>query len=307
MNDSKLARSLLRDLNFAAFVRVAPKHYQLTGLAPLFYNHLFPPDDTAKPCQHPWEHSPMLDFFLEEAETFFEEKGEGKIDSGIWLETDSNGKDIPLEAVARHVDGTEVITIQCVREYYDERVRILQQARNELLEMDRLHSALATYKRKSLYDSLTNLYNRSAFEDFLEVQMANRRNMGRGHLSLLMIDIDFFKQVNDTHGHLVGDMVLTTLGVILQESLRRKDIPARFGGEEFVVLTPQTNLQQAVIVAEKLRLNMQNHDFGLDRPITISVGVATYQHGESSQRFIKRADDALYMAKQGGRNRVCSL
>ncbi len=304
---STLEMGFLRELEIVIFKRVASGNYQLHSLVPDSYNRIFPLEPDGSPCRQPWLHSPMLEFFINEAENFFSSQQTGKIESGIWLEAIQGQPDMPMTAIARFVNNEPIVYMQCIREHYEERTRILQQARAELLEVNRLNEALISYKRKSLYDALTHLYNRGAFEDFLNIQLSDRRNTSQDNLALLMLDIDHFKNVNDSYGHLVGDSVLTQLGAILIESLRREDVPARYGGEEFVILAPKTTLEQAGMVAEKLRGNVEAFDFKAGpagHPLTISVGLTVYQHGESSHRFIKRADDALYVAKQTGRNRI---
>lgn len=306
MHDN-LGIAILRELDMAVMERIAPGEYQLYGALPEFYNQLFPADEDGRPCSRPWQFSPMLDFFLEEAENFFSSQQPGSIDSGIWLEELPGQGDLPLLATARQVEGMNIITIQCVRDSYQERARILHQARSELLEMEKISSDLATYKAKSLYDALTKIYNRGTFEEMLKSHVNSRRHSETHNLALLMLDLDHFKQVNDTFGHLAGDSVLSQMGEILREVLRKEDVPTRYGGEEFVVMAPATNLEQARIVGEKIRQAVQNHDFGLKKNITISVGCTVFQPGENLRSLLQRADDALYAAKNNGRNQVCLL
>jgi diguanylate cyclase (GGDEF)-like protein len=125
-------------------------------------------------------------------------------------------------------------------------------------------------------------------------------------LSGVLFDIDFFKQVNDLHGHLSGDTVLQSVAHVAKSLLRDNDTVARWGGEEFIVLLKDCSLEQAAGVAEKLRFAIARHDFPAvpDRQITISLGVAEYALGESCGDFFIRADQALYKAKGNGRNRL---
>jgi diguanylate cyclase (GGDEF)-like protein len=183
-------------------------------------------------------------------------------------------------------------------------VRILRKARVELLDRRKIATALNAFKKRALYDSLTRLYNRGAFLDILQNQIANLRTYSP-NLALLMIDIDDFKKINDDLGHLSGDSVLTQLGELLRSSLRKNDAPVRYGGEEFVVVAPNTSLSQSMQVAEKLRKVIAEHDFGIGRPVTVSVGCTIYRPGEDSRDFINRADQALYDAKHLGKNIVC--
>ncbi|MEI6206449.1 MAG: diguanylate cyclase [Desulfuromonadales bacterium] len=157
-------------------------------------------------------------------------------------------------------------------------------------------------------DHLTGLFNRRYMMEALgkEVQRCIRK---RGNLSFILLDIDHFKLVNDTYGHLQGDIVLREVSLLLQKELRSYDCAARYGGEEFVVILPDSSLKEAVFVAERVRLSVQGATFsdelaGLN--LTVSLGVAHFPlEGVSSvDGFIKLADDALYRAKNKGRNRV---
>lgn len=153
-------------------------------------------------------------------------------------------------------------------------------------------------------DSLTGIYNRRMFFNFIETE-ANRAMRHERNLALIMFDIDHFKQVNDTFGHDAGDDVLTGIVDVLKEEIRKTDILARYGGEEFLVLLPETDAAGAMALAEKIRVVVEaiRHD-KVDRPVTISLGITVFSGKEDSvDGFLKRADDALYKAKNGGRNR----
>lgn len=304
-----LAEGLLKAMNMAALERLGPRRYAFLGQAPAFYLDLFPFSAEGRPCDSPWEFSPMLDYFLGEAEEFFEDGSpEGLRNSGYWLETGSDGQDIPLMATARLVDETEIIVIHAAREDYAERTRILRQARSEILERQKVATALDKYREKALFDALTKVYSRGAFSDILkeklDAQYSFTRRTNSQELAVLMLDIDHFKYVNDDFGHLTGDAVLIQLGEILRAALRNNDTPVRYGGEEFIIVAPNTSLKQSLALAEKLRLKVANHDFGLGRPLTISIGCAVHLPGEDPTAFINRADQALYEAKKAGRNRV---
>ncbi|MBU3914348.1 GGDEF domain-containing protein [bacterium] len=154
-------------------------------------------------------------------------------------------------------------------------------------------------------DKLTKLYNRGYFDNRLKEEWVRAKRYKR-NLSLIMIDIDFFKKFNDTYGHQKGDEVLSTVAAILQNSIRFNDLAARYGGEEMVAVLPETDLEKATIVAEKIRRNVQElvkKEAGVET--TISLGVACYSvKNDSPEKILKAADDALYRAKEGGRNRV---
>jgi diguanylate cyclase (GGDEF)-like protein len=309
---SQLALNLLRDMEIVIFERQSPGLYLMAGLAPDFYRRLFPDEQDGQPCLRPWEHSPMLEFFMPMMEEFFESKRGGELESGVWMETPMDviaadsadaSQDLPLAAIAKTMGSSQVLILQCVRREYLERARVLRQARNELLERRKINNDLVKFKKKSLYDTMTNLYNHGAFMDILNDRIANHKSYHSG-MSLLFIDIDNFKKINDTYGHLAGDSVLTQLGAILRKSLRKNDVPARYGGEEFAVLAARTTLQQGRIIGEKLRHDVEQHDFGIGKNITISIGVTIYKPHEAAEAFIDRSDQALYEAKNSGKNKV---
>ncbi len=157
--------------------------------------------------------------------------------------------------------------------------------------------------RLSLMDALTGVGNRRMLNEALlrEVERATRQGQP---LSLLILDIDHFKRVNDTWGHETGDRVLKETGGLLLRGIRPTDIATRMGGEEFVVLLPATPLDDALVCAERLRAALAVHNVGLPAPVTSSFGVSTLRPGEAGGELLARADAALYQAKQQGRNRV---
>jgi len=157
-------------------------------------------------------------------------------------------------------------------------------------------------------DHLTGLFNRRYMMDALDKEVQRCIRNG-GYLSLIMLDIDHFKKVNDTFGHLQGDVVLQRVAAQLQKELRNYDCAARYGGEEFIAILPDSSLKESVFVADRIRLSIQALSFsGALSPlnITASLGVACFPvEGVSSvDEFIKVTDDALYRAKNNGRNRV---
>ncbi|MCS7065689.1 MAG: GGDEF domain-containing protein, partial [Fimbriimonadales bacterium] len=162
----------------------------------------------------------------------------------------------------------------------------------------------AVLAQAAVTDSLTGLRNHRAFQESLIslAQMAERYGQP---LSLIMLDIDYFKQFNDRFGHPAGDELLRQVASVLRRSARVYDVVARYGGEEFALLLPNTDLNEAVQVAERLRQQIaaiQNPH----APITASFGVATHRHGNAPATLLYEADSALYEAKRRGRNRVCA-
>lgn len=166
-----------------------------------------------------------------------------------------------------------------------------------------LEAANFEITRLSLTDRLTGLPNRARLDQALLDNMELAIRYG-DDFAVLLFDIDHFKQVNDTHGHLVGDTVLIEVGQILGHQTRATDIAGRWGGEEFLIVAPHTSLDTAAKLAEKLRSSIAGTDFTAVGHKTISVGVAAYSPGDDSTKLLSRADGALYRAKRSGRNRV---
>lgn len=161
--------------------------------------------------------------------------------------------------------------------------------------------------RMTVTDGLTDLANRKQLDLVLGEEIPRSRRQDRA-LSMLMIDIDHFKNINDTHGHLTGDSVLRGLAGILQRRLRPKDRLGRYGGEEFCVILPETSLHNAAKLGEELRALVEAHAFVAEDKnirVTISVGVGTLQDDMALVDMYKSADEMLYRAKRTGRNRVC--
>jgi diguanylate cyclase (GGDEF)-like protein len=158
-------------------------------------------------------------------------------------------------------------------------------------------------EKKASLDPLTNIYNRQKFDDVFNQEIKNTNRYGYS-LSLAIIDIDKFKDFNDTYGHLVGDEVLVSTAQVVQKNLRETDIFARWGGEEFVILFRNTNISQAKIVCEKLRKRIENNTHQTARKVTVSFGLTQHSSSDTCKSMFKRCDEALYFAKENGRNRV---
>lgn len=190
---------------------------------------------------------------------------------------------------------------------YDQLVKSLINAREKwdlLKEKEELQEKLA---HMAMYDSLTDVLSRHALLEQMEFE-TQRTNRYSRDLSILMIDIDHFKKVNDTYGHIVGDVVLKEVAAILQEHTRRSDFVGRYGGEEFVIVLPETGITKAVVLAEKLCKHVEKLSITYDGQVlegtTISIGVAEYERDVTVDAFIDRSDQWLYKAKEGGRNQV---
>lgn len=195
---------------------------------------------------------------------------------------------------------TAAESIGKVRAWYYEAAQ-LKQAMQKGLAL--LHQQLGKLNRETVTDPLTGLTNRRGMQLTLDQWEA-----GAQPFSVITLDVDHFKQVNDTHGHSAGDLVLQHLAQQLRQHSRDSDVLCRLGGEEFVMLLPQTPLEQAVLVAERLRLAMSAEQPSSSIQVTVSLGVAHWpMDGLSVEALLKEADKALYRAKHGGRNRVVAV
>ena len=155
-------------------------------------------------------------------------------------------------------------------------------------------------------DKLTNINNRHRFEELLEKEIA-RTERYKKPMALIMFDIDYFKNINDTYGHDVGDNVLRSVSDVIKFNIRETDIFGRWGGEEFIILTPETTEESAEHLANKLCTALEQYDFDTAGTVTASFGVTMYQNGETNGEMIKRADKAMYQAKHNGRNQVITI
>ena len=195
--------------------------------------------------------------------------------------------------------------VSSMRKRLKTRRQILEKQNQELIIAHReLKSALKQMSEKAVRDKLTGLYNRHQFSETLYAQISVAQGIG-SPLGLLMIDVDNFKQVNDTYGHLAGDEILKAFSKIPEKCLRKADFIARYGGEEFVVILPNTDHIKLKEVAERIRtyigtLVFDNMAEGFG--VTISIGATHYHDFEKAEQMLDRADKALYQAKNGGRN-----
>lgn len=173
------------------------------------------------------------------------------------------------------------------------------------LKIRELNLAKAQIEEISRTDFLTGLPNRRSFMDRFQgaISLAGRHNQP---LSLLMADLDHFKRINDTLGHCAGDKVLQDFAALLRQECRKEDLPARSGGEEFLILLPMTNLEEARLVGKRICASTQGISVE-NGPVTVSIGAVQYKQGEAPGAFLKRVDGALYEAKKKGRNQVCCI
>lgn len=225
-------------------------------------------------------------------------KGE-KLEDGSFLS-------LPLK-VGSEVVGVLNLSHRQKNAFSETDISSLQSVSNQIAtgyERSRLYTRI---KELSVTDELTRLYNRRYFQQVLQAEFKRARRFKRP-LSLILIDVDYFKKFNDQEGHLKGDERLKQLSELLLQNIREVDTLARFGGEEFVILLPDTSLEAATGVAEKLRtlVAKEGSSFSSLLPLTISAGVSTLQDSiVNIEDLIDQADQALYQAKKEGRNRVC--
>lgn len=214
----------------------------------------------------------------------------------LWFKFPVHGLDGKLQFIgAAMLDTARMGNIEKMQQSLE----FLQQTNQELQQ------TLAELSKLASTDKLTGAWNRRRLEEALVNEMDRLRRYDQA-LSMLILDIDFFKKVNDVHGHAVGDQVLVTLAQVLQSKLRASDTLTRWGGEEFVVLCPNTTLPTAAMLAERLRASVAETVFPEVGQVTISLGVAECMVGEPWEDWFKRADAALYRAKSSGRNQAQS-
>ena len=180
-----------------------------------------------------------------------------------------------------------------------------------LLRIKKLEDELKETKELANKDGLTGVYNHRYFVEILEHELLRSARYNRS-MSLFMIDIDHFKAYNDNNGHPAGDRALVKVAEIIKDSVRKTDITARYGGEEFSVILPEIDKEGAVIAAERVRQQIEKHKFpnAQSQPegrLTVSIGLATFPgEADSPTKLVAKADEKLYLAKQGGRNRIVS-
>lgn len=156
-------------------------------------------------------------------------------------------------------------------------------------------------------DKLTSIYNRRFIDNMLFQRFADLNNQSKKDLSIIFIDIDNFKLINDLHGHLLGDEVLIEFAKLLKSNIRSNDLIGRWGGEEFIIISDRTDLESAKKIAEKLRELVEKTKFSELENVTASFGIAIYEESDTVSTLIQKADYSLYKAKQNGKNRVCFI
>ncbi|HEX4857631.1 MAG TPA: sensor domain-containing diguanylate cyclase [Usitatibacteraceae bacterium] len=220
-----------------------------------------------------------------------------------------NGREFPVDIMIAPLESDAGMLILSTIRDISRLKDVTNELRKRTQELEQLHEQMRILATR---DSLTGLLNRRAFEEHAEWLLVNavRRH---DPVSLLLIDLDFFKRINDQFGHAEGDRVLGAVAAVLQGNCRESDMPARYGGEEFVIALADTDKQGSLVVAENFRARIESIS-GLALPVTASIGVATFvppigHHVRPPDLadFVDSADQALYRAKNDGRNRVCHV
>ncbi|MEE1131563.1 MAG: sensor domain-containing diguanylate cyclase [Caryophanon sp.] len=230
-----------------------------------------------------------------------------------------DGTQIPLMINAHWVKLETNVQVECVlmsmtkRIEYEQEIRTmakkLEQVNEEqahaLAQLQQLHAEIEEKQQELIMitntDKLTNIFNRRYIEHYL-AQLVEEAGQTEDAFSLCILDIDFFKKVNDTYGHQVGDYVLIEIASLMKQHIGEEGIVARYGGEEFILLLPNMAKEQAVVVSNTVNEAVRTHTFEHVPRVTISIGVSTYRAGDTESMMINRADRALYYAKQHGRD-----
>lgn len=278
-----------------------------------FYNHLMEFRETKDYFQD----QRVIDRLKHKQLQYFEKLLSGQYDREYLLSRLSIGyTHVQLNIVPLWYIGAYSIYIDEIRKIVKKSAKDAQRTMRSLLKVILLDIVLTLesyhfvkyrlqeeLKKLAVTDDLTGIFNRRKLEEVLQYEM-DRSIRQKTYLSMLMIDIDHFKKVNDLHGHDVGDDVLMSLAKLMNGGLRETDYLIRYGGEEFIICLPGTSLEIATTVAERLRKKVEDHPFRTVGYITVSIGVAGYDRADNKDTLLKRADEKLYEAKKEGRNQV---
>lgn len=217
-----------------------------------------------------------------------------------WLHKKRDGEEflsyVTLDAISFNGEGMVRASIHDISE--EKRLDRLVKERTRELEI--INKQL---ERMAKTDHLTGLYNRIYLDEILQNEQY-RFERYQNTFGIILIDLDYFKQVNDTYGHQVGDQVLIEFSELLKLHCQNIDTVARWGGEEFLIVAPETNLEGLKVIAENLRVNIESRSFTKNVEVTASFGIAIFKNGDCIEEFISRVDNALYKAKSRGRNTI---
>ncbi|MFQ5531628.1 MAG: GGDEF domain-containing protein [Candidatus Nanoarchaeia archaeon] len=172
--------------------------------------------------------------------------------------------------------------------------------------LENMHESISLLYEAATHDEKTGLYNNKFFENILDMEIEKAKR-GKQKLSLFIIDIDFFKQINDKYGHIKADEVLARLAKVVMKQIRKSDIAARFGGEEFFILLPETNLEKATKLTSRLKSAIKSDKMLKRYGVTVSGGLTQFKKTDTKKRLKQRVDKALYKAKQTGRDKFVAV
>jgi two-component system cell cycle response regulator len=241
------------------------------------------------------EHTCISDLFISK-NNYFTTKNKD-----IWFEEIMKREDSKRVILMKNLQGDDIIFRVNIKSFMFNTKHIVI----SFTDITDLKHYTYELQYKSTHDNLTKLFNRHKLNDELEKEIIRENRYVHG-LSLLMLDIDDFKKINDTYGHDIGDVVLKDISKIILNSIRTTDYAARWGGEEFMVLLPETSILDASEIAELIRMNIEKYENKtLNKPTTVSIGVSQFKVNEdNTDTFIKSVDLAMYEAKQTGKNKV---
>lgn len=216
-----------------------------------------------------------------------------------------------LEKASSETDISEIAgcIVDQTRSIVGSSMLLSKQINDKLNEIRTLRKELEGIKKTAKTDILTGLLNRRGFEEAMEFVL-EKMSKKESPMSIIMMDIDHFKTVNDQHGHLIGDNVIKVVSKVIQANIKGKDVACRYGGDEFILALPDTPAKGAYVVAEKLRENLRNTNWKVKGTgqslgqISLSLGIAVYKAGQNLEAVIQQADGALYRSKHSGRNRT---
>lgn len=225
------------------------------------------------------------------------------------LKSDYDTKDIPVIMVTARTEGVdiknalEIGAFDYIKKPIDE-VEVIARIQSAL----RLKDLQDRLKELAMKDGLTGLYNKAMLLELFEKEVSKQQRI-KGSISFVMIDIDYFKKVNDTYGHLSGDIILKEIACLLMGAVRKGDIVGRYGGEEFSIVLPGTNEVDAFMLCERIRSKIEDFSFDIGDEtiaVTVSIGICSHDFKNiiTEKEIIKKADNELYKAKHNGRNRV---
>ena len=234
-------------------------------------------------------------------------------DSFNILARDTNSPVIKTEMRLHHKDGSwrtlEAIGSNLINNNVIEAIIVNYRDITERKKMeDALQESERTYRELSIIDDLTQLYNSRNFYAQLEREIERSKRYGQP-LTLLLLDLDKFKDFNDAYGHVEGDHVLSRLGQVVKRCLRETDSAYRYGGEEFTIMLPMTTSEEGIVTAKRIQTELRKEAFspalGQEVYVTVSIGLAQYKPKEEMKAFVQRVDQLMYQAKKDGRDRIC--